>query len=154
MRNFVNSPIGALLLAMKESEVLVESLGVSVWRMKLSAYALAGVPAAMAGTIATYLTGYIGPESFTLTNTISVLAASVLGGLESVFGAVAGGTVVQLFSEQTSAFSKYGLIAYGVMFVVGGVLFSGGIARLFKVLSKKPVSRLKNRTDTGVPAAA
>jgi len=131
-RNLVVSRLGRSLTVLRESPVLASSLGISVFGLKLKAYALSGLPAAMAGTIFAYLNGFNAPGSFGIELTMAVLTASILGGSRSVYGVFLGAAVMQLGPMRTTAFGDYALIAYGVLLVIVGVLIPGGIVGLVR----------------------
>ena len=128
MRNLVKSREGTAFLVLKESPVLARTLGVSVYKTKLRAYALGGVPAGIAGALYAYLDGYISPGAFTFELGLIVLAAGILGGVLSIYGAILGAAVLQLGPARLSVFENYAEVAYGALLIVGGVLLSMGIA--------------------------
>jgi branched-chain amino acid transport system permease protein len=130
-RNLVKSRHGDAFRIAKTSPVLTESLGISVYRIKLRAYAISGIPAGIAGTVAAYLDGFISPSSFGLDFAIAVLAASILGGSMSVYGALFGAALIVELPLRVTAFRDYALVGYGVLLIVGGTLLSGGVTGLF-----------------------
>lgn len=136
-RNLVTSRYAGAFTVLRESPVLASSMGVSVFRLKLQAYALSGVPAAMAGTLFAYLDGFIAPTFFGVSMTIGILAASILGGSRSVYGVFFGATIMQLGPMRTTAFGDYAMIAYGVLLILGGVLLSGGMAGLVRSIARR-----------------
>ncbi|MGO4691792.1 branched-chain amino acid ABC transporter ATP-binding protein/permease [Glaciibacter sp. 2TAF33] len=130
LRNLIKSREGASFLVLKESPVLAKTLGISVNRTKLRAYALGAVPAGVAGALYAYLDGYISPAVFTFDLGLVVLAASIIGGSQSIYGAIIGTAILQLGPQQLDVFQQYSGIAYGALLIVGGVLLGGGIAGL------------------------
>jgi branched-chain amino acid transport system permease protein len=130
MRNLVTSRHGIALRVMRQSPVLAGSLGISVFRTKLIAYALGAVPAGIAGALFANLDSYVSPGAFSFDLAISILAASVLGGSTSVYGAVIGAAIMQLGPSVSTSFQQDALIFYGVLLIVGGVLLSDGISGL------------------------
>jgi branched-chain amino acid transport system permease protein len=76
MRNLVLSRYGRSLRVLRESPQLASSLGLSVFRLRISAYVLGSLPAGAAGCVFAYLTGFISPDAFTLNLAIALLAAS------------------------------------------------------------------------------
>src|SRR5690606_15480458 len=90
LRNLVHSRYGTAFLVLKESPVLARTLGLSTYRIKLQAYALGAVPAGLAGALYAYHDGYIAPSVFTFQLGFVVLAASIVGGAQSVYGAILG----------------------------------------------------------------
>lgn len=136
-RNLVTSRYAGAFTVLRESPVLASSMGISVYRLKLQAYALSGVPAAMAGTLFAYLDGFIAPAFFGVSLTIGILAASILGGSRSIYGVFFGAAVMQLGPMRTTAFGDYAMIAYGVLLILGGALLSGGMAGLVRSLLRR-----------------
>lgn len=136
-RNFVMSRTGSALTVLRQSPVLASSLGISVYSVKLKAYTLSGLPAAMGGTFFAYLDGFIAPESFNVHYAIVILAAGILGGTRSVYGVFIGAALMQLGPMQSSSFGDYAFVAYGVFLIVAGVLLQRGIAGVFNDLKSK-----------------
>ena len=134
MRNIVMSRHGNAFRVLKQSPVLASSIGISVFRMKLLAYALGAVPAGLAGALLANLTLYISPDSFGFNFAIIVLAASILGGSATVYGALIGAFILQFGLNATSGFQQYSMLATGVFLVVGGVLLTGGLIGLARGL--------------------
>lgn len=132
MRNLVVSRHGIAFRTLKQSPVLASSVGVSVFRMKLLGYAIGAFPAGLAGALFANIDLYISPEAFGFTFATAVLAACILGGAASVYGAAVGAAIMQLGPNQSADFQEYALVFYGGFLIVGGVLLSGGLAKLAK----------------------
>ncbi|WP_027501633.1 branched-chain amino acid ABC transporter ATP-binding protein/permease [Rhodococcus sp. UNC363MFTsu5.1] len=151
MRNLVVSRHGIAFRTLKQSPVLASSVGVSVFRMKLLGYAIGAFPAGLAGALFANIDMYISPEAFGFTFATAVLAACILGGAASVYGAVVGAAIMQLGPNQSADFQEYALVFYGGFLIVGGVLLSGGLAKL----GKAAMARLDRAAGlTGAHAAA
>ena len=148
-RNLVVSPYGRSFAVLRESPLLASSLGISVVRMKLRAYALSGMPAAAAGTLFAFLDGYVAPESFGVAAAVSILAASILGGPRSVYGVFVGVALMVIGPMQTSAFGEYAFIVYGLFLVFAGVALRQGITGLAASAMSK-IARRPRATDEGV----
>jgi branched-chain amino acid transport system permease protein len=146
-RNLVTSRHGGALRVMRQSSVLASSLGINVTRMKLTAYLLGAIPAGVAGCLFALLDGFIAPDYFGLDLSIAIIAASVLGGSESVYGAVLGAALLQLGPMRATAFDRYALVAYGVFLVLGGVLLSGGLSGLASRLLRGVTSKTRSVAD-------
>jgi branched-chain amino acid transport system permease protein len=130
LRNLINSRHGASFLVLRQSPVLASSLGIPVYWMKLTAYALGAIPAGVAGALFAYLNRFLDPTSFGFDYAIVILAASVLGGAASVYGAVAGAIIMQLGPLRTTGFQKYADLVYGGFLILSGILLSQGLAGL------------------------
>src|SRR5437763_10315000 len=131
LRNLIKSPHGNAFLVLKQSPILANTLGISVFRLKLLAYVVGAIPCGIAGVMFAYLSAYISPYSFTFTLALAILTASIVGGSQSLYGAFFGAALLQLGPERIGSFQKYALIVYGVFLLAAGLLFSDGIAGLF-----------------------
>ena len=148
LRNIIRSPHGNAFLVLKQSPILAASLGIAVYRLKLFAYVVGAIPAGVAGVLFAFLSGYISPSSFSLGFAFTVLTASIVGGSQSVYGAIFGAAVLQLGPERIASFQSYSLIIFGAFLVVAGLVFSEGAAGLVRMLSRRIAPRLAERTAT------
>ncbi|MCC5577482.1 branched-chain amino acid ABC transporter ATP-binding protein/permease [Microtetraspora sp. AC03309] len=130
-RNIAVSRHGAALLVLKQSPILASAVGTSPQSTKIIAYAIGAVPAGIAGCFAAYVDAFLSPLAFGLELSIVILAAGILGGPTSVYGALVGAAVMQIGPLRVTVFDKYALVAYGLFLVVGGLLLSNGLAGLF-----------------------
>lgn len=137
IRNFVDSRYGRALLVLRESRQLTQSLGLSPYKMRIRTYLIGSLPAGAAGTLYAYLVGFVSPEAFTLNLAIAVLAAAVVGGTSSVWGAAVGSAILVLGPLQSSAFEQYSILTYGIFLLIAGLAFASGIAGLAKNAVKK-----------------
>ncbi|MFE7244048.1 ATP-binding cassette domain-containing protein [Streptomyces sp. NPDC057580] len=143
MRNIVVSRHGTALRVLKQSPILAASMGISVFRMKLLAYGLGAIPAGLAGALFASLDLYVSPDAFTFILATTILAASILGGSASVYGALVGALVLQFGLNQSGEYERYSLLVTGGFLLIGGVLLTGGLSGLArgawaKVLARSP----------------
>ncbi len=89
-----NSRLGRAWVAIREDEVAAELVGVPVREMKLLAFTLSAVFAAMAGAVFAHWEKFITPESFVFWESILVVAMIVVGGMGSIPGAVLGAVLM------------------------------------------------------------
>jgi branched-chain amino acid transport system permease protein len=132
VRNLVHSRFGDALHVLKQSPVLSTSVGDSVGFLRFRAYALSAVAPAIGGCLFAYLTAYVSPTSFSLTLSITILAAAILGGAGSVYGAMIGAVIMEFGPEQSATASKYGLVIYGAVLILVGVLLAGGLVSVIR----------------------
>jgi branched-chain amino acid transport system permease protein len=153
MRNLVVSRHGIAFRVLRQSPVLAASNGISVYRLKLTAYALGAVPAGFAGTLFANLDHYISPDAFGFALAISILAASILGGSMSVYGAVAGAAIMQFGPMESTSFQKYALVVYGAFLIVGGVVLSEGLAGICRRVLRRARTMVAARLAAGDKSA-
>lgn len=162
MRNLVTSRHGSALRVMRESPVLAASLGLSVRRLKITAYALGAVPAGIAGSLFVFVDRFIAPDYFDFGAAILIIAAAVLGGAETVYGAVVGAAILTILPERIGVFDTYSEIVFGTFLVVGGVLLTNthlknkmdGLKLRLRVWGVEDTHERPDAGSAGVPALA
>ncbi len=94
LRTVVRSPFGRVLRGLREDEVAVQALGKNVYRFKVLAFVVAGTLAALGGSLYAHYVSYIDPGSFTLDESVFLLASVMVGGTGTLLGPVIGATVL------------------------------------------------------------
>ncbi len=93
------SPFGRALRALRENELAAAAVGKDVVGMKLKAFALSAGLAAVAGSLLAQYIGFVGPQSFTVDETIFILGMVILGGTGNTLGAALGAVVLVALPE-------------------------------------------------------
>jgi branched-chain amino acid transport system permease protein len=96
---FQESRTGRRLRASREDEYAASSIGVNVHRERLGAFVLSAFVVALGGAFFAHFVGIFSPDDFYLKTTFLVLAMLVIGGRESLAGAVLGTLAITLVSE-------------------------------------------------------
>jgi len=130
LRNVVLSRHGSTIGVLRESPVLAQSLGSSVYALKLKVYVLGSVAAGLAGVLFAYYDQILTPDIFGFSVAIGIIAASIIGGSRSIYGAILGAAIIQIGPFEFNSFANYSLVIYGVLLLVGGLLVRQGIAPL------------------------
>ena len=138
---FAHSPFGLALNGTRESTQRMAALGYPVYWIRLVAFLIAAVYAALGGILATYNTGVITPTTIQLSRTIWVLLMVILGGANYFWGPVVGTVAVvwlDVFVSQTT--ERYNTII-GIIFVFTVLFSPDGILGILNTIrkSKKPV---------------
>jgi len=90
--------LGRAWLAIREDELAAGSMGVPLMRTKLAAYAVGAVAGGVAGVAFAVETTGVSPDSFAFSNSITLLAMVVLGGMGNVWGVILGALVLAWFN--------------------------------------------------------
>lgn len=148
---------GRRLLAVRESERNASAFTISPMVTKLSAFALAGALAALAGGLLGGLRVQFGPEQFGADQSLQVIAMVVIGGLGSVSGSVLGAVYLlglpALIGETpivTALTSSVGLLA--LLLVAPGGLVE--LVRSVAVRWRRPATDLRARGARGISATS
>jgi branched-chain amino acid transport system permease protein len=99
-RRLEDSHIGRAWEAIREDELAAVSMGVSLVRMKLLAFACGASFAGVMGVLFSAKQVFVSPESFTFLESIGVLAMVILGGMGSIPGAILGASAVTILNLQ------------------------------------------------------
>lgn len=144
---------GRLLIAARDNERAAQSYSISVIRTRLAAFAVSGAMASVAGALFFYLLVNVNPEDFGIANSIDVFVATVIGGLTSLGGAIAGVVIVKgisLFGEE--ALEGLSLLVTGPGLLVVLLFLPGGLAEGFFSLRDRYLRRLAAKHDLIVPS--
>jgi branched-chain amino acid transport system permease protein len=94
-----HSRLGRAWIAIREDEIAAKAMGINVRNMKLLAFAMGAAFGGVAGAMFGAFQGFISPESFTLTESIAVLAMVVLGGIGHIPGVILGAVLLAALPE-------------------------------------------------------
>ncbi|WP_431857640.1 branched-chain amino acid ABC transporter ATP-binding protein/permease [Azospirillum sp.] len=93
------SPFGRALRAMRENEAAAQAIGKNLPAMKLTVFAMSAGLAAVAGALVAHYITFVSPESFTIEETILILAMVILGGMGNLWGSLAGAAILVILPE-------------------------------------------------------
>jgi branched-chain amino acid transport system permease protein len=89
-RNIIKTKVGRAFIAIRDADIAAETMGVNLMYYKTLAFAVSAFYTGLAGGLYAFVLRFIEPELFGLLMSILFLAMVVVGGLGSIFGAIAG----------------------------------------------------------------
>jgi branched-chain amino acid transport system permease protein len=93
-RNLMKTRVGRAFIAIRDSDIAAEIMGVNLVFYKTLAFAVSAFYAGIAGGLFAFLLGFINPSTFNFILSIYFLAFVIVGGLGSIFGSIMGGMVM------------------------------------------------------------
>lgn len=114
----LESKLGRSFACVREDEDAASAIGIDARLMKIIASAIGGAYAAAAGVLFASYQGFVSPESFLFTETVTVMCMVVLGGLGSVPGTLIGAALLTFLPELLRRFSDFRMLFYGLAFVL------------------------------------
>jgi branched-chain amino acid transport system permease protein len=99
IRNFVSSPRGRAVVAIREDEVAAETMTVNTRYTKILAFCTSSFFAGIAGGLFAHLLLYINPSTFSLLKSTEVLVMVYLGGMASISGSLVGAVTFTFLLE-------------------------------------------------------
>lgn len=142
---------GRVIIATRDNNRAADSAGIPTTQMKLTAFVLAGVIAGVAGGLHIILLGSLNPGTYNPTESLTVFATAVIGGLGSLGGAITGVLLFRFLETQTwlNEF-RQGVTGVGLLVVL--YFFPGGIGQLIQSLRDRILKRIAARRDILVPS--
>jgi branched-chain amino acid transport system permease protein len=95
-RNLLRAPTGRAWIAIRDSEIAAQSMGVSLPVYKTMAFAYSAALMGAAGALFAHKIGFLAPDIFSVLLSIQFLLMVVVGGLGSLHGAVFGAIFVAM----------------------------------------------------------
>jgi branched-chain amino acid transport system permease protein len=145
LRIAVFSPFGFALRATRDSPLRGEAIGIDGKRIQWTAFVIAGAFAAIAGALFAYLKGSVFPDNLGISLSVDALVMVLLGGVETVSGAIVGAIVYKALSIWLVSQTDLSKLVLGGFIVLIVVVFPKGIVgtmetiwRRRRVASTKP----------------
>ena len=129
--------IGRSLRALRDNEIAAASFGINPVPYKTFAFALSAAYAGIAGALVAIATAYVSPDTFGLQLSLTLIIGVVIGGLDSLWGAVIGGLVVESALAAQSINVAATSLIYGIALILVMILMPGGIAGALRTLSRR-----------------
>jgi branched-chain amino acid transport system permease protein len=93
------SRIGRAWMAIREDEIAAKAMGINTRNMKLLAFAMGASFGGVAGAMFASFQGFVSPESFSLMESVMIVAMVVLGGLGHLPGVILGALMLAALPE-------------------------------------------------------
>jgi branched-chain amino acid transport system permease protein len=128
----VASPFGNALRASRDSPLRAEAIGIDVRAQQWAAFAVAGTFAGLAGGLFAFSKGSISPETLSVPRSVDALVMVLLGGIQTLTGAVWGAALFTWLEDSVSREVAYWRAAIGSVILLLVLAFPQGIAGAFK----------------------
>ena len=92
--NILRSPTGRAFVAIRDSEIAAQSLGVNLGIYKALSFAISGAFTGLAGALLAHYIGYLAPDIFNIFLSLTLLLLIVVGGMGSLHGTIFGAIFV------------------------------------------------------------
>lgn len=145
----VNSRVGRAFLAIREDQMLAQSLGVHLMRYKVLSFAISCFFAGVAGALYGYYIQFISPDQFSFAQSTDVFMIVIIGGSGSIVGPLLG-TIFLIGLPEFLHFARdQRMIIYGVALILVVLVMPSGVASLWKDRRGIGISRLVKSLTSG-----
>lgn len=125
--NLLNSRVGRAMRTLRGGNALVESLGINAFQVRLVAFVIAALMAAVAGWLYAHMTRFINPTPFDVHVSIEYLMMAMVGGSGYLLGAVVGAALITLMKDSIqdilpliapTASGRLEIVAFSILFIL------------------------------------
>ena len=128
---FLKTHLGNSIVCTRERDVRASFLGYNVFLTRLTAYAGAGVLAALAGGLFVILQEIVAPSILGIDLSLSAALMAVIGGPGYFLGPMLGAAFYVVFQDSLSRLTGHWFIWMGILFIVVVLYFENGLVSLF-----------------------
>jgi branched-chain amino acid transport system permease protein len=140
--NLTRGRLGRAMKAIRDHGVAAEAMGINLAAVKTRTFAISAMFTGIGGALSTVAVQFVAPDSFSFQLSITLFVGLVVGGVDSILGAIFGGVFIEFVPNIANDISKaapgaiYGLILIGFMF-----LMPRGVAGLFELAGRRLTRR-------------
>jgi branched-chain amino acid transport system permease protein len=134
LRIVVFSPFGFALRATRDSPLRGEAIGINGKRIQWTAFIIAGTVAGVGGALFAYLKGSVFPDVLGISLSVDALVMVLLGGVETISGAVVGAIVYKTLSIWLVSQTEWSKLVLGAFIVLIVVVFPKGIVGVLETI--------------------
>jgi branched-chain amino acid transport system permease protein len=133
MRGILSSKMGLGLAATRDNDGAASSLGINIFSLKLFAFMISAFVTAIAGSFFFMYQGYISPSvGFSMKWTMSMILATVIGGISTEEGPVIGTVITVFLHFLLARYAGISLIIQGILLIIIMLLVPNGIMGFFR----------------------
>ena len=146
LRVAIFSPFGFALRATRDLPLRGEAIGIDGKRIQWTAFVIAGTVAGVGGALFAYLKGSVFPDNVGISLSVDALVMVLLGGVETISGAVVGAVVYKALNIWLVSQTDWSKLVLGGFIVLIVVAFPKGIVGVIETV------RLRYRRASPQPA--
>lgn len=127
----LRSDMGRSFKALREDSLAAAACGINVRKYKLLAFIISALYAGCAGSLQAHMApGFLHPNSYSITEMVTLLLMVVLGGIGHIWGGVVGAVIVTVIYDLTRDYYQYQMAIFGSIIVLTVLYMPRGIGGL------------------------
>jgi branched-chain amino acid transport system permease protein len=138
-KNLVKGYIGRAFIALRESEVAAQTIGIDLARYKTIAFAISAFYTGVAGGLFAYLITFLSPDAFTIELSVDFIAMIVIGGMGSILGSIIGAVILTGMQQVLAGLLDLQILIFGISLIVFMIFMPKGISGMIYDLKEKLV---------------
>ncbi|MCA0990631.1 branched-chain amino acid ABC transporter permease [Pseudalkalibacillus hwajinpoensis] len=123
----VHSLLGRTFIAIRNSEELAKTIGISIMKNQLLAFTLSALFAGLSGALYASFIRFIGPQISAITVTFEMLMYLLVGGIGTLAGPLVGTLIVISLTQSLQFLEEYRMLIFGPVVVLLVLYYPRGI---------------------------
>jgi branched-chain amino acid transport system permease protein len=136
-KNLVRGYIGRAFIALRESEIAAQTIGVDLAKYKTIAFAISAFYTGVAGGLFAYLITFLSPDAFTIELSIDFIAMIVIGGMGSILGSIIGAVILTGIQQVFAGLLDLQVLIFGLSLIIFMIFMPRGIVGMLTDLKEK-----------------
>jgi branched-chain amino acid transport system permease protein len=147
--NIVRTRVGRAFLAIRQSEIASQTMGIHLAKYKTSAFAVSAFYTGVAGGLFAYVITHISPDSFNLGVSIDFIAMIVIGGMGSILGSIVGAIILTGLQQLLAGWPQIQMLIFGVALILFMIFMPRGISGMIFDWRERWEKRGKGENNRG-----
>lgn len=143
--NLLQARSGFAMRAMRDAEPAAMVLGIDVHGLKVRVFVLSAMVGALAGSLYAHYVSFISVDSFGIDRSVNFLLLAVVGGAQSIFGALFGAVFVTLLPNLLSRFGDIHPLLFAGVLILCVIFLPKGMAGLAGGRLRRPASSAERK---------
>ncbi|MGM8216757.1 branched-chain amino acid ABC transporter permease [Bacillaceae bacterium W0354] len=154
LRRLTQSPLGKILVAIRENDQRVESLGYRVMPYKVIISVISGVVASFAGVLYAISLRFVDTSVFAIDVTLDALLMTIIGGVGTLVGPIIGAGIIEFAHHYLSELSgvhwifQRWIILFGIVYILAVIFFPNGIVGSIQKQRAKRIAKKKQMKES------
>jgi len=136
-KNLVGGYIGRAFIALRESEVAAQTIGIDLAKFKTIAFAISAFYTGVAGGLFAYLITFLSPDAFTIELSVDFIAMIVIGGMGSILGSIIGAVILTGMQQILAGLLDLQILIFGLSLIVFMIFMPKGISGMIFDLKER-----------------
>jgi branched-chain amino acid transport system permease protein len=150
---FTRTPLGSIMISLRDNTTRVEYLGFKVPQTKAIIFVISGGFAGIAGSLFALLQNLVSTDGFlTIAESFIPIMAVLIGGIGTFAGPIIGMVILMLIEDLGVKFTSRVELVTGVIFVLAVLFAPGGVIHLYDYSKQKLLKRVAARRAGEEPA--
>lgn len=147
IRNLVSGRLGRAWLSIQADEIAASSVGVRVYRGKVTAFVVAAVTCGLAGALVAQQNQYINSDFINFHLSIFILLLVLFGGVGSIYGPLVGAVSLTLIEAGLSSWPSVQHFVYGALLLFALFVMPGGVMGVVNQLLRSRKSSASQKVE-------